>query len=181
MASSDLQVLLCLPCAHVFENHVRHSHRDTAEVGHEMGALLVSCKRTLGTLSAVLLAKRQHVTTVATPVGTNVRELLETMRNAMVDLLLLWVGLSVRFTDTLRDYTGITLSMTGVLAVLTLHSGRVLEEVAAKSTSHDVVELLRYKLVAVHLVNKLLALTNSSLTVEAEVEWTTILDLLNEA
>ena len=119
-------------------------------------------ERALCTLPAVLLAKWQHVTTVTTPVGTNIRELLETMRNAMVNLLLLWIGLGVRFTDTLRDHASITFGVTGVFTVLTLHSSRILQEVAAQSTSHDVVELLRHEFVAVHFVNKLLTLTNSS-------------------
>lgn len=43
---------------------------------------------TLGTFTRVLFTKRQHVTTVAAPTGTEVAEGLESMGNPMVDLFL---------------------------------------------------------------------------------------------
>lgn len=88
----------------------------------------------------------------------------------MVDLLLVRIGLSVTLADTLRNHTGITLCMTSVLAILTLHACRVLEEISAKRTTHDVVELVLYELVSVHLVNLFLALTYSSLSAKTEVD-----------
>lgn len=87
----------------------------------------------------------------------------------MVDLLLVGIGLRVTLADTLRNHTRITLCMTSVLAILTLHACRVLEEISAKRTTHDVVELVLYELVSVHLVNLLLALTNSTLSAKTEV------------
>jgi hypothetical protein len=42
----------------------------------------------LGALPGVFPAKREHVTAVATPIRSDVGKRLETMRNTMVDLLL---------------------------------------------------------------------------------------------
>lgn len=103
------------------------------------------------------------------------------MRDTMVDLLLLGVGLSVTLADTFGDDAGITLGVASVLAVLTLHTGRVLEEVAAQRTSHDVVELVLDELVAVHLVDLLLALTDSALSAKTEVYLPAVLVRLHEA
>jgi len=44
-----------------------------------------------GTLSSVLPAKRQHITAVATPVGSQVCEWFETVRDPVVDLFLVSV------------------------------------------------------------------------------------------
>lgn len=146
-----------------------------------MSALLMGSEITLRTLSAVLFAKWQHVTAVAAPIGTNIGELLEAMRNAMVDLLLVWIGFCIRLTYTLRNHTGIALGVASILAVLALHAGGVFEEVTAECAAHDVVELLGHKLVTIHLVNKLLALTDSTLTIETKIEWSTVLGLLDKA
>lgn len=138
-------------------------------------------RRLTAALSTILLSKRQHVTTVATPVGANIGELLETMRNAMIDLLLIRISLRIGFTDTLRNHARVTFRVAGVLAVLALHTGRVLEEVAAKCTSHDIVKLLRHELVTEHLVDQFLTLANGSLTVKSNIEWPPILGLLDKA
>jgi hypothetical protein len=52
------------------------------------------------------------------------------MRNTMVDLLLVRVRFGIRLAYTLGYYTGIALCVAGVFAVLTLHSSRILQEVA---------------------------------------------------
>ena len=70
--------------------------------------------------------------------------------------------------------------MAGVLAVLTLHAGAALEEVAAERTAHDVVELSLHELVSVHLVHFLLALPYGALPTKAEIHGAAILVLLDE-
>jgi hypothetical protein len=79
---------------------------------------------------------------VAAPIRAHIRELLETMRNTMVDFLLVRIRLCVRLAYTLSDNTSITFSVAGIFAVLALHASGVFEKIAAESTSHDVVELL---------------------------------------
>jgi hypothetical protein len=118
---------------------------------------------------------------VTTPIRPYVRKVFEAVRNAMIDLFLILVGFVIRFANTLRDNFGIALRVTGVLAVCTLHSSRVFEEVSTKGTSHDVIELLLDKFVALLLVNFLLFLSNSSLSIEADVEWSSGNCLLLEA
>lgn len=49
----------------------------------------------------------------------------------MIELLLVRIRLCVRLAYALRDDLGKTLLMTGVFAVCTLHTGRILEKVAA--------------------------------------------------
>lgn len=85
---------------------------------------------------------------MTTPIGAHVREVFEAMGNTMIQFLLIGVGLSVRFTDAFRDDLSIALFMTCILAIFALHAGRVLQEISTKSASHDVVELLEYKLVS---------------------------------
>jgi len=107
---------------------------------------------------------------VAAPVGSKVREWDETVRDLVVDLLVVGVNhLRVALADTLGDHARITLGVASVLAFLALHAGRVLEELGAESAAHNVVELLLNELVAVHLVNLLLALTDSTLTPETSI------------
>ena len=65
------------------------------------------------------------------PISPHVREGLKTMRDAMIELLLLAGHIVVRLADTFRDDLRITLLVTSVLAVRALHTRRILEEVAA--------------------------------------------------
>ena len=115
---------------------------------------------------------------MATPVGRNVGKSFETMRDTVVDLLLVGIGLVVGLADTLGDDLGIALAMTGVLAIGTLHAGCILQKIAAKSATHDVVELLRDELVSLLLVDFFLLLTDSTLTVQSDIEWSSVLQLL---
>lgn len=96
----------------------------------------------------------------------------------MVDLLFVRVRLIVCFADTLGDDLGIALLMAGVLAVSTLHAGGIFQEIAAKCAAHDVVKLLRDELVALLLVDLLLLLPNSTLTIETNIERTSVFQLL---
>lgn len=146
-----------------------------------MHTLSMCREATLSTLPTVFLAQRQHVTTVTAPIGTDVRKLLESMRNPMIDLLLIWIGLCVRLADALCNDARITFRMAGVLAVLALHTRRIFEKLATQRTTHDIVELLRHELVSVHLVHNLFALANGTLSVKPEIEWTAVVCLLEEA
>ena len=83
----------------------------------------------------------------------------------MVQFLFLGVRLGVGLADAFGDDLGVAFLMARILAVRTLHSGRVLEKVAAEGASHDVVELLSDEFVSVHLVDLLLALADGTLTI----------------
>lgn len=67
---------------------------------------------------------------MTTPICAHIRKLLETMGNAVIDLLLVGIGLRIRLTDTLGNNAGIALRVTSVLAIFALHTSRILEELA---------------------------------------------------
>lgn len=115
---------------------------------------------------------------MAAPVGRDVGKSFETMRDTVVDLLLVGIGLVVGLADTLGDDLGITFAMTSIFAIGTLHAGSILQEIAAKSTTHDVVKLLRDELVSLLLVDFFLLLADGTLTVQSDIEWSSILQLL---
>ena len=118
---------------------------------------------------------------MAAPVCAHIREFVEAMRNTMIDLLLVWICLGVGLADTLGDNTSITLCVASIFAILALHTRRVFEKISTESTTHDVVKLLRNKFVAVHLMNFLFSLTDSTFSVESEIERSLVLRLLCEA
>lgn len=62
-------------------------HRHATEVGHEVSAVGVTGDVAFCTATRVLATERQHITTVATPVCTDVGDRLETMRDTMIYLL----------------------------------------------------------------------------------------------
>lgn len=68
-----------------------------------MNAVVVAGRTTLGALASLFSSERQHVTTVTAPVGAHVGEGLETVRNAMVDLLLVGIRFGIGLADTLCD------------------------------------------------------------------------------
>ena len=92
------------------------------------------------------------------------------MRNTVVESLLVRVCLGVRFADALCDDLVEAIFVAQVLAVLTLHAGSILEELATQSAAHDAVELLRDELMAVLFHDLFLPLAHSTLTVEAKVK-----------
>lgn len=100
-------------------------------------------------LPTVLTAKGKNVATMTTPIGAHIRKYLKPMGYPMVKLLLIRVGLRVRGTDTFGDDLGITFLVTSVFAVLALHTSRVLQKISAKGASHDIVELLKNKFMAI--------------------------------
>jgi predicted DNA-binding protein (UPF0251 family) len=56
--------------------------------------------------------------------------------------------------------------MAGIPAVFTLIPESIEEEIVAESAEHELVELTLHELVAIHLVNFTLALTNSALSTQ---------------
>jgi hypothetical protein len=107
---------------------------------------------------------------MATPVRTHVGKAFETMRDAVVELLLFRICFCIGLADTFGDDFGIALLVAGILAIGALHASCILEKIAAESTAHDVIELLCYEFVPVHFVHLLLALPNGTLAVEADIE-----------
>ena len=114
---------------------------------------------------------------MAAPVRGDVGKAFESVRNAVVDFLLVRIGLVVGFADTLGDNLGVTLAVAGVLAIRTLHAGCILEEFSTQCTAHNVVKLLGDELVALLLVNLLLLLANGTLAIKTNVEGTAVLQL----
>lgn len=95
----------------VIQKFVRRLHRHTTEVGDKVSAVCVACNVTFRTLSSILSTKRQHITAVTTPVGTQVCEWFETVRNPVVDLFLV----SVLKTQSAYDSGRRTYALTPVL------------------------------------------------------------------
>ena len=114
---------------------------------------------------------------MAAPIGPHVGEVLESVRNAMIELLLIGIGFCVRLADTFCDDFGVAFLMTRVLAILALHTGRIFEEFPAKSTTHDVVELLEHKLMAVKFIDFFFALADGAFTIKTNVEGSTVFEL----
>ena len=95
----------------------------------------------------------------------------------MIELLLVRVGLCIRFTDTFRDDLGVAFFMARVLAILALHAGGILQKFSTKGTTHDIVELLEHKFVAIKLMNLFFALADGTFTVETNVERSSVFKL----
>lgn len=98
----------------------------------------------------------------------------------MVEFGFVRVRLGIRLRDALGDHFGVTLLVTRVVAVCTLHTSRVLQEIAAQRAAHDVIELLLHKLVPVLLDHIFLSLTDSTLSAETDVEWGLVLRMLGK-
>ena len=163
------------------QDFIGDNHRHTAEVRHQMLTLCMASEATLGAFLRISSAQRKQVTTMTAPVGTDIGEVVEPMRDAVVDLFLVRIRFVVCFADTLGNHFRITFGMASILAVRTLHSCRVFEKVAAQSTAHDVVKLLLDKLVSLLLVHDLFLLTNSTLSIQTDVEGTTSTGLFVES
>lgn len=74
-------------------------------------------RRPTSALLRLLLPKWKNVTTMAAPIGTHVREVFETMRDAVIQLGFIRIGLCVRLCDTLGDDFWIALLVACVVAV----------------------------------------------------------------
>lgn len=87
------------------------------------------------------------------------------MGDPVVDDLL--VLASVRLGDTFRDNAFITLLVACIATILALIADSVEQEVATEGAQHELVELSLDELVAVHLMDITLALSDGSLTAKA--------------
>lgn len=163
------------------QNLIGNDHGHAAEVRNQMLTMCVASETTLRTFLRIPPSQRQQITTMATPVGTNVREIVEAMRNAVVDLLLVGVRLVVRLADAFRDDFWIAFCVARVFAVSALHAGRVLEEIPTKRTPHNIVELLLDEFVTLLFVHFFLLLSDSALTIETDIERTSGTCLLLKA
>jgi hypothetical protein len=121
-------------------------------------------------LLGLLPTEWKNVTAVTAPIGTHVGKVFEAMRNAVVELGLVWVGFGIGLSDTLGDNLRITLLVTRVVAVGALHTGGILEEFTTESTTHNVVELLLDELVSVLLDDIFFTLTNGTFATKAKIE-----------
>ena len=145
-----------------------------------MDTVCVGREAAFATFPAVLLAEWQNIAAVAAPVGRHIRVRLEPVRNSVVDLLFIRISLGIALADAFRNDRRVTFSVTKILAIFALHACRVLKEVAAQCTTHNVVELVLHELVSVHLVDFLLSLTDSALSPKTKVDWSAVLVGLGE-
>ncbi len=88
----------------------------------------------------------------------------------MVDFLLIRVGLIIGLANTFGDNFGITLLVACVLAICALHTCSIFEEIPAKGTTHNVIELLRNEFVSLLLMNFFLFLADSALAIKTDVK-----------
>ena len=95
----------------------------------------------------------------------------------MIQFLFIGVGLRIRLANTLGYDFCVALFVTRIFAIFTLHTRRILEEVPTKSTTHDVVELLKNKFMAVKFVNFFFALSDSTFTVKTNIKGSPVFDL----
>jgi hypothetical protein len=125
----------------------------------------------------LFLSKRKHITTVATPVGTHIREIVPTMRDTMINFGLIWIGFGIRLSDTFCDDLPVALLVACKLAIGALHTSSILEQFTTQRAAHNVVKLLLNELVAILLMHFLLLLADGTLTTEAEIETLLVLIL----
>lgn len=112
---------------------------------------------------------------MATPTGRDIRIALKPMGNTMVDFLLVWIGFVIRLADTLGDDFRVTFFVTRVLAICTLHACSILQEISTESATHNVIELLCNEFVSLFFMDLFLLLANSTLSIETNVKWPSIL------
>ena len=92
------------------------------------------------------------------------------MWDAMIQFLLVRIRFRIRFANAFGDDFRVALLMAGIFTILALHASRVLQKVSAKSTTHNIIELLQNELVAIQLVNFFFTLTYGAFTVQADIE-----------
>ena len=74
----------------------------------------------------ILATQWQHITTMTAPISADIAVDLETMRNTVIELRLVWIALSIRLADALGDDLRVTLLVAQIFAVGTLHADRIL-------------------------------------------------------
>ena len=87
------------------------------------------------------------------PIGTHVRESLESMRYSVIQFLLVRICLSVGFANTFSNHFVEASLVAGVFAVLALHASRIFEEVSTQCATHDAIELLNNEFVSILLLD----------------------------
>lgn len=112
---------------------------------------------------------------MAAPICTHVCHSFKSVRDTVIELLLLRVRLCVGFRHALCDNLCVTLFMAGIFAIRTLHACRVLEKVTAERTTHDIVELLLHKPVPIHLMYLFFTRTDCTFSSKPKIEWTFVL------
>ena len=162
------------------KNLIGSLHTHAAEIGHEMHAVGMACKLAFGTFPRLFPSKWKHVAAMAAPICTHVGKRLEAMRNAMIDLLFVRIGLCVRFADTLRDDFWVARFVAGILTVRALHARSIFEEVSAKCASHDVVESLDRELMPILFDDVFLLLANGTFTTQTNVKAGSLFCLLDK-
>lgn len=93
----------------------------------------------------------------------------------MVEFLLVRISFGIRFTNALRHDFQVTFLVACVFAIFALHTSRVLQEIAAQSAAHDVVELLEHEFVAVEFMNFFFSLTDGAFAIEPEIKRSLVL------
>jgi hypothetical protein len=129
-----------------------------------MRAISMACESTFRAFLDTLPTQGKKITTMTAPIGAHIREVLPTMGNAMIDLGFIRICFCCRLCDAFCNDFPVASLMTRKFTVGTLHTSSIFEKFSAKCTTHDVVELLLNKLVAILLVDFFLLLTNSTLT-----------------
>ena len=102
---------------------------------------------------------------MAAPIRPHVGEVLESVWDTMIELLLIGVGFRIRFADTFGDDLGVAFFVARIFAILALHTGGVFQKFSAKSTTHDIVELLEHKFMAVKFMDLFFALADGAFTI----------------
>jgi len=135
-----------------------------------VNAVSVTGETTFIALLGLFPTKWQDVTAVTAPVGTHVGKVFEAVRNAVIELGLVWVGFGVGLSDALGNNLGVALLVTRVVAVRALHTGGILKELATERTTHNVVELLLDELVSVLLDDVFFTLANGTFATKTKIE-----------
>lgn len=114
---------------------------------------------------------------MTTPIGTEIRVSFESMWYAMIELFFIWIRLGIGFTDAFRDHLGETVFMASILAILALHTSSIFEKLATEGTTHNAVELLSHKFMAVQFLYFFFPLSHCTLAVKADIKWSPVLAL----
>ena len=111
------------------------------------------------------------------PVGSHVGEVFKSVWDTMIELLLIRVGLRIRFADTFSNDLGVAFFMACIFAILALHTSGILQELSTKSTTHDIVELLEHKFMAVKFMDLFFALADGTFTIKTNIEGSSVFEL----
>jgi hypothetical protein len=120
---------------------------------------------TLGAPAGILPTKRKDIPTMAAPIGAQISDRLKAVRDPVVDLLFIPIP-GIWFGYAFGDNLLVAFLVTCVSTIFALIPQRIEQEIAAKSTEHDLIELTLNEFMAVHFVNFAFTLPDSALTSE---------------